>query len=107
MRAGNLVPHERNWRRHPPAQRRHLQAILQEVGFAGAVLAREVDGRLQLIDGHLRAEMLPEEQVPVIVLDVDEREDFCCWTQVISHPSKCLNLCKGGRKEGNKRNRCG
>jgi ParB-like chromosome segregation protein Spo0J len=45
------------------------------VGYAGALLARELpDGSLMLIDGHLRAETTPEAMVPVLVLDVDERE---------------------------------
>jgi hypothetical protein len=43
-------------------------------------LARELpDGRLQLIDGHLRAATMPDEEVPVIILDLNEEEaDDCC-----------------------------
>ena len=38
-------------------------------------MARELpDGTLELIDGHLRAETTPEAEVPVLVLDLDERE---------------------------------
>ncbi len=38
-------------------------------------MARELpDGTLQLIDGHLRAETTPDVEVPVLVLDLDERE---------------------------------
>jgi hypothetical protein len=49
--------------------------VLAEVGYAGALLARELaDGRLELIDGHLRAETTPDSLVPVLVLDVDEQE---------------------------------
>jgi ParB-like chromosome segregation protein Spo0J len=45
------------------------------VGYADALLARELpDGTLQLIDGHLRAETTPEMEVPVLVVDLDERE---------------------------------
>ena len=51
--ADQLRPHPRNWRGHPPAQRQALQGILAEVGFADALLARQLlDGSLQLIDGH-------------------------------------------------------
>lgn len=40
-----------------------------------ALLAREgPDGGLLLIDGHLRAEVTPDTEVPVLVLDVDEAE---------------------------------
>ena len=40
-----------------------------------ALLARErEDGRLELIDGHLRAETTPDAVVPVLVLDLDDSE---------------------------------
>lgn len=75
VRAADLAPHPHNWRVHPPEQRTVLAALLREIGFANALLARELpDGRLQLIDGHLRAETAPDMEVPVLVLDVDERE---------------------------------
>lgn len=75
VRAAELRPHPKNWRTHPSFQQRALRAVLDEVGFADALLARELpDGSLQLIDGHLRAELLPDELLPVLVLNVDERE---------------------------------
>jgi hypothetical protein len=73
--ASSLRPNPRNWRTHPANQRDALRGILAEVGYAGALLARELaDGSLELIDGHLRAETTPDALVPVLVLDVDERE---------------------------------
>lgn len=73
--ASELVPNGKNWRRHPKAQRDALRGVLAEVGYAGALIARELeDGRLMLIDGHLRAETTPEMEVPVLVLDVTEAE---------------------------------
>src|ERR1700750_478039 len=73
--AAELRPNPRNWRLHPPAQQDALRGLLAEVGYAGALLARELDdGTLMLIDGHLRAETTPDAVVPVLVLDVDERE---------------------------------
>jgi hypothetical protein len=73
--AGELRPNPRNWRTHSTAQRDALQGILAEVGYAGALLARELpDGSLELIDGHLRAETTPDMPVPVLVLDVNEEE---------------------------------
>ncbi len=75
VKAAELRPNPRNWRTHPPAQREALQGILAEVGYAGALLARELpDGSLELIDGHLRAETTPDMALPVLVLDVDEAE---------------------------------
>jgi hypothetical protein len=75
VRAADLRPNPRNWRVHPPAQQDALRYLLAEVGYADALLARELDdGTLMLIDGHLRAETTPDAVVPVLVLDVDETE---------------------------------
>jgi hypothetical protein len=75
VRAGDLVPHELNPRVHPEAQRRALAALYQEVGFARSLLAYELpDGRLKLIDGHLRRDLDPDMEVDVEVLDVDDAE---------------------------------
>lgn len=73
--ARELRPNPRNWRMHPESQRAALRSLLAEVGYAGALLARELeDGSLELIDGHLRAETTPDEVVPVLVLDVNAAE---------------------------------
>ncbi len=75
VKAELLRPNPRNWRTHPEAQRDALKGVLAEVGYADALLARELpDGSLELIDGHLRAETTPEMELPVLVLDVDEQE---------------------------------
>ena len=68
VRASELRPHPRNWREHPAAQREALRGVLAEIGYAGALLARELpDSSLELIDGHLRAETTPDQEVPVLV----------------------------------------
>jgi hypothetical protein len=75
VKASQLRPHPKNWRTHPEAQRDALRGVLAEIGYAGALLARELpDGALELIDGHLRAETTPEAEVPVLILDLDQRE---------------------------------
>jgi hypothetical protein len=75
VRAGDLVPNPKNWRTHPEAQADALRGILAEVGYADALLARELpDGTLMLVDGHLRAETTPDAEVPVLILDIDEAE---------------------------------
>jgi ParB-like chromosome segregation protein Spo0J len=75
VKASQLRPHPKNWRTHPPAQQNALRGVLAEIGYAGALLARELpDGSLELIDGHLRAETTPEVEVPVLILDLDDRE---------------------------------
>jgi hypothetical protein len=73
VRAGDLVPHELNFRLHPERQRAALHAIYQEVGLARSLLACELpDGRLTLIDGHLRRDLDPNMEVDVEILDVTE-----------------------------------
>jgi DNA modification methylase len=75
VQASELLRNPRNWRTHPTAQARALRALLTEIGYADALIARELpDGQLQLIDGHLRAETTPDMEVPVLVLDVTEAE---------------------------------
>jgi hypothetical protein len=75
VRASVLRPNPRNWRTHPQAQRDALRGVLAEVGYAGALSARELpDGALELIDGHLRAETTPDQEVPVLVLDLSDEE---------------------------------
>jgi hypothetical protein len=75
VRAGDLVPHEWNYRLHPDGQKDALRALYQEVGFARSLLAYELpDGRLKLIDGHLRREIDPDMEVEVEILDVTEAE---------------------------------
>src|SRR5438876_3229224 len=75
VRAGDLVPHEFNFRAHPDQQRAALEALYAEVGFARSLLAYELpDGRLKLIDGHLRRDLDPDMEVDVEVLDVNDDE---------------------------------
>lgn len=75
VRAGDLVGNEWNPRRHTGQQRRALAQIYDEVGFARSLLAFALpDGRLKLIDGHLRAGLTPDEFVEVEILDVSEEE---------------------------------
>jgi DNA modification methylase len=75
VRASELVPNPKNFRRHPKEQSAALKGLLAEIGYADALIARELpDGRLVLLDGHLRAETTPTMEVPVLVLDVTEEE---------------------------------
>jgi hypothetical protein len=76
VKAKDLVKHELNPRVHTQDQRDALAAIYAEVGFARSVLAYQLpDGRLKLIDGHLRTEECdPNEDIAVEVLDVNDDE---------------------------------
>ena len=75
VRAGDLVPHELNFRLHPDLQRSALESLYKEVGFARSLLAYELpDGRLKLLDGHLRRDVDPNMEVEVEILDVNDDE---------------------------------
>lgn len=74
VRADEILPNPMNWRTHPKAQQDALKGVLAEIGFAGAVLARETPEGLMLIDGHLRTETVKGAEIPVLVLDVDQDE---------------------------------
>ena len=75
VKASELSANPRNWRTHPKGQQDALRGILAEVGYADALIARELpDGTLELIDGHLRAETTPDEMVPVLIVDLDQDE---------------------------------
>ena len=75
VRAGDLVASPNNWREHPKAQRDALVGLLNEIGYADAALARLLpDGRLGVVDGHLRQSLDPDQEIPVLVLDLTEEE---------------------------------
>src|SRR5437870_5406091 len=74
VRAGDLAENPKNWRRHPERQRAALRGLLREIGYADALLARRDGDRLILVDGHLRKSLSDDQIVPVLVLDLDERE---------------------------------
>jgi hypothetical protein len=72
-RAGNGI----GFQGKPIARLRNaaLRAIYNEVGFARSLLAYELpDGRLKLIDGHLRRDFDPDMEVEVEILDVTDAE---------------------------------
>lgn len=74
VRAGDLAPSPKNWRTHPPAQQDALRGALAEIGYADALLARELPGGgLELVDGHLRAETTPDEEKLAVAVAALER----------------------------------
>jgi hypothetical protein len=81
------VPHEWNFRLHPENQRAVLAAIYQEVGFARSLLAYELaDGRLKLIDGHLRRDMDPDMEVDVEILVSPRKKPASCFSPSTRSP---------------------
>ena len=51
-----------------------MRGMLKEVGYASALLVRETELGYELLDGHLRKALTPDQEVPVLVLDLDEAE---------------------------------
>jgi ParB-like chromosome segregation protein Spo0J len=72
--ADTIRPNPWNWRLHPQNQSDALTEMLDEVGFAGALIARETPEGLELIDGHLRQEVAGSAVVPVLVVDMNDEE---------------------------------
>jgi DNA modification methylase len=74
VRFSELKANQKNWRKHPQKQKDAMAGVLRSVGWADAVLARETESGLELIDGHLRKEIAEDAEVPVLILDVNEQE---------------------------------
>ena len=74
--ASAIHGHPQNFRRHGPDQRAGMKALLSQLGFINALPVREISpGQYELIDGHMRAEIVQGAQaVPVLVVDVTEEE---------------------------------
>ncbi len=75
VKASELLGNPKNWRKHPERQRKAYKALVDKIGFAGAELVIELaDGRLMLIDGHMRKDIHPDAVLPVLVTDLNEDE---------------------------------
>lgn len=73
--ASEIRANPENWREHPESQRKALNTVVESVGFADAVLGRRLDdGTIELIDGHLRVEEYQDQDIPVLIVDLDENE---------------------------------
>jgi hypothetical protein len=65
----------KNYRLHPTEQRDALIGVLEEVGIVDTVMLRELgDGTYELIDGHLRKDILKGQMVPATIVDLTESE---------------------------------
>ncbi len=75
VRAGDILPNPKNWRAHPDNQRAAYRAITEDIGFAGALLTRQLEnGTLMLVDGHMRTEENPDAMLPTLITDLTEGE---------------------------------
>ncbi len=72
-----LLKNPANWRQHTSKQGSALRGLLEEVGVADALIAYHSErqgGALTLIDGHLRQDVAPDHEWPVLILDVNDAE---------------------------------
>ncbi len=78
IKAKQIEPDPLNWRTHGVDQQAALTAVLEEIGFVGALLVRpkpKSRTKYLLIDGHERLSRFePDALVPCIVVDLDEQE---------------------------------
>lgn len=76
LRPSQIVTNPKNWRTHPHAQREALGGLISEIGIVNTCIVRPIgDGKYMLIDGHLRADVLSDnDKIPCIILDVNEQE---------------------------------
>lgn len=75
VKASELVPNSKNWRRHPDEQVGAMTATLQRMGIVDAQIVREIPGgKYELLDGHMRKDIYGDQLVPVIVVDLNDSE---------------------------------
>jgi hypothetical protein len=74
VRASELRRNPRNWRQHPDGQRSALTELLGTVGFVGAGIGRDTPEGVELIDGHLRADLADDSEMPVLIVDLNDDE---------------------------------
>jgi len=75
VKARDLREHPLNPRRHPDGQKSAVSLLLREIGMADRLLAfRDAEGKLRLVDGHLRRDLLGDTEVAVLVTDLSEEE---------------------------------
>jgi hypothetical protein len=75
IKVSDIKANPKNWRTHPISQQNAMKGILDEIGYADALMVRETPEGYVLIDGHLRTEIAnPDEVVPALVVDLTEEE---------------------------------
>jgi DNA modification methylase len=74
VKASELAPNDKNWRKHPKRQKDALTDVLDKIGWVDTVLYNVRTGRL--IDGHLRQSLNPDVDVPVLDVDLSEEEEM-------------------------------
>lgn len=74
--ANTLLINPDNVRFHPPDQMALMSALLEEIGMADAIIVRRTAEGLQVLDGHMRRQLMTNEEVPVIIVDLNDEESY-------------------------------
>jgi len=74
VKASSLLVNPKNPRVHPDSQSAVVTELINEIGYADALLAYETPRGLTLFDGHLRRNISGDSIVPVLVTDLSESE---------------------------------
>lgn len=74
IKAKRLKAHPSNWRVHPDKQRKSLRAVIEDIGFTSPVVVRKQGRDYELLDGHLRADLEPDAELPIVIVDLDDQE---------------------------------
>lgn len=74
VKGRDLMPNPRNWRQHPPEQREATTAVLDRLGYVDELKVVETPDGLMLMDGHLRASIGADDDVPIAIVDLNDEE---------------------------------
>lgn len=75
LKGRDVQPSPWNFRTHGQEQRDTLRAAMESLGIIAAGIVRQLeDGTYQAIDGHLRSEDNQNEELPWLLVDLDEAE---------------------------------
>ncbi|WP_146679666.1 ParB N-terminal domain-containing protein [Pirellula sp. SH-Sr6A] len=74
VKSSELLKNDFNPSVHSDRQKIVMDSILESTGFADAIIGRRVGDKIEILDGHLRAELAADQEVPVLIVDLDDEE---------------------------------
>lgn len=72
--ASSLEMNHHNPSLHSDQQKIVMEEMLETNGFVGTIKGRRVGDKIEILDGHLRAQLAGDEIVPVLILDLNDEE---------------------------------
>jgi len=74
VKASEILPNPKNWRMHPEEQKNAMMGAFAEIGNIDVLKVFETPKGLMLVDGHLRTDILGDNEVEVAILDLTQEE---------------------------------